>query len=60
MPSLHPRRGVAGWVEVLMAMFAPPNLLSNVCRKIATVRQGGIEHLGESVDFVLVVFSLEY
>ena len=26
------------WVEALMVMFAPPNLLSNLCREIATVR----------------------
>ena len=37
-------------VEVLTAMFAPPNLLSNLCIEIATVRQGGTEHLVKSVD----------
>ena len=31
-------------------MFAPPKLLSNLCRETATVRHGGKEHLGESVD----------
>ena len=31
-------------------MFAPPNLLSNLCRGIATTKQGGTERLGESVD----------
>ena len=34
------------WEEPMTAMFAPPNLLSNLCREFATVRQGGKEHLG--------------
>ena len=38
------------WVEALTAMFAPPNLLANFCREIATLRQSNEKHPGESVD----------
>ena len=39
------------WVEALTAMFAPKNpLSSNLCREIATTKQGGTEHPGESVE----------
>ena len=38
------------WVEALTAMFAPPNLLSNLCREIVAIKQGDMEHPGESVD----------
>ena len=38
------------WVEALTVMFVPPNLLSNLRRQIATIKQGGTEHPGESVD----------
>ena len=38
------------WVEAFTAMFAPPNLLSNLCRKVATIRQGEVKHLGESLE----------
>ena len=31
-------------------MFAPPNLLSNLCGEIATIRQGGTAHPGKKVD----------
>ena len=40
-------------------MYAPPNLLSNLYREIATIKQGGTEHLGESVDqYTLRISSL--
>ena len=32
-------RSWSDWVEALTAMFAPPNLLANLCREIATLRQ---------------------
>ena len=38
------------WIEALTAMLAPLNLLSNLCRGIVTIKQGGTEHPGESVD----------
>ena len=31
-------------------MFAPPNVLATLSRKIATIRQCGKHHLGETVD----------
>ena len=38
------------WVEALTAMFGPPNLLANLCREIATLRQSDEKHPGENVD----------
>ena len=38
------------WVEALTAMFSPPNLLENVYREIATLRQSDEKHPGENVD----------
>ena len=38
------------WVEALTTMFAPPYLLSNLCRDVTSVRQGGTENFGESAD----------
>ena len=38
------------WVEALTAMFTPPNLLANLCREIATLRQSDEKHPGENVD----------
>ena len=38
------------WVEALTAMFAPPNLLANLCQEIATLRQSVEKHPGENVD----------
>ena len=32
-------RSWSDWVEALTAIFAPPNLLANLCREIATLRQ---------------------
>ena len=41
----------------MTAMFAPPNLLSNLCRQIATMKQGDTEHPRKSVDqYALRVF----
>ena len=40
-------------------MFAPLNLSSNLFRETATVRNGGTEHLGESVgQYALPIRSL--
>ena len=38
------------WVEALTVMFAPPDLLSNSCGEIATIRQCGTEQPGQNVD----------
>ena len=47
------------WVEALTAMFAPPNLLANLCRDIATLRQRDEKHPGENVDqYALRISSL--
>ena len=43
-------RSWSDWVEALTAMFAPPNLLANLCRDIATLRQRDEKHHGENVD----------
>ena len=43
-------RSWSDWVEALTAMFAPPNLLANLCREIATLRQRDEKHPGENVD----------
>ena len=43
-------RSWSDWVEALTAMFAPPNLLANLCRDIATLRQRDEKHPGENVD----------
>ena len=40
----------SSWVEVLTAMFASPNVLANLCREIATLRQSNEKHPGENVD----------
>ena len=37
------------WVEALTAMFAPPDLLTNLCLEIATLRQSDEKHPGENV-----------
>ena len=48
------------WVEALTAMFAPPNLLANLCREIATLRQSDEKHpAGGNVDqYTLCISSL--
>ena len=47
------------WVEALTAMFAPRNLLANLCREIATLRQSDEKHPGENVDqYALHISSL--
>ena len=47
------------WVEALTAMFAPPNLLANLCREIGTLRQSGEKHPGENVhQYALHISSL--
>ena len=38
------------WMEALAAMFAPPNLLANLCRDTATLRQSDEKRPGENVD----------
>ena len=43
-------RSWSDWVEALTAMFAPANLLANLCRDIATLRQRDEKHPGENVD----------
>ena len=46
-------------MEALTAMFAPPNLLANLCREIATLRQSDEKHLRENVDqYALRISSL--
>ena len=46
-------------MEALTAMFAPPNLLANLCREIATLRQSDEKHPGENVDqYALRISSL--
>ena len=52
-------RSWSDWVEALTAMFAPPNLLVNLCRDIATLRQRDEKHPGENVDqYALRISSL--
>ena len=52
-------RSWGDWVEALTAMFAPPNLLANLCRDIATLRQRDEKHPGENVDqYALRISSL--
>ena len=52
-------RSWSDWVEALTAMFAPPNLLANLCRDIATLRQRDDKHPGENVDqYALRISSL--
>ena len=52
-------RSWSDWVEALTAMFAPPNLLANLCREIATLRQSDEKHPGENVDqYALRISSL--
>ena len=52
-------RSWSDWVEALTAMFAPPNLLANLCRDIATLRQRDEKHPGENVDqYALRISSL--
>ena len=47
------------WVEALTAMFAPPNLLANLCRDIAALRQRDEKDRGENVDqYALRISSL--
>ena len=46
-------------MEALTAMFAPSNLLANLCREIATLRQYDKKHPGENVDqYALRISSL--
>ena len=46
-------------MEALTAMFSPPNLLANLCREIATLRQSDEKHPGENVDqYALRISSL--
>ena len=46
-------------MEALTAMFAPPKLLANLCREIATLRQSDEKHPGENVDqYALRISSL--
>ena len=52
-------RSWSDWVEALTAMFAPPKLLANLCRDIATLRQRDEKHPGENVDqYALRISSL--
>ena len=51
-------RSWSDWVEALTAMFAPPNLLANLCRDIATLRQRDEKHPGENVDQYARISSL--
>ena len=52
-------RSWSNWVEALTEMFAPPNLLANLCRDIATLRQSDEKHPGENVDrYTLRISSL--
>ena len=52
-------RSWSDWVEALTAMFAPPNLLANLCREIATLRQRDQKHPGANVDqYALRISSL--
>ena len=52
-------RSWSDWVEALTAMFAPQNLLANLCRDIATLRQRDEKHPGENVDqYALRISSL--
>ena len=47
------------WVEALTVIFAPSNRLSNLCREITTVKNGGTEDLGESVEqYALYISSI--
>ncbi|CAM9536871.1 unnamed protein product [Ascophyllum nodosum] len=49
----------SSWVEALTATFAPTNLLANLCREIATLRQSDEKHPGENVDqYALRISSL--
>ena len=46
-------------MEALTAMFAPPNVLANLCREIATLRQSDEKDLGENIDqYALRISSL--
>ena len=52
-------RSWSDWEEALTAMFAPPNLLANLCRDIATLWQRDEKHPGENVDqYALRISSL--
>ena len=52
-------RSWSDWVGALTAMFAPPNLLANLCREIATLPQRDEKHPGENVDqYALRISSL--
>ena len=52
-------RSWSDWVEALTAMFAPPNLLANLCQDIATLRQRDEKYPGENVDqYALRISSL--
>ena len=52
-------RSWSDWVEALTVMFAPPNLLANLCREIATLRQSDEKHPGGNVDqYALRISSL--
>ena len=47
------------WVKALTVMFSPPNLLANLCREIATLRQSDEKYPGENVDqYALRISSL--
>ena len=46
-------------MKALTAMFAPPNLLANLCREIATLRQSDEKNPGENIDqYALRISSL--
>ena len=46
-------------MKALTAMFAPPNVLANLCREIATLRHNDEKHPGEEVDqYALRISSL--
>ena len=46
-------------MEALTAMFSPSNLLTNLCREIATLKHSDGKHPGESVDqYGLLISSL--
>ena len=52
-------RSWSDWVEALTAMFAPPNLLENLCQEIAILRQSDKQHPGENIDqYALRISSL--
>ena len=57
--TVTPHTTWGGWVEELTAMFSPPNYLTNLCRKTATVGQGDKKHLRETVDqYALCITSV--